>query len=214
MKQAHGWWFPDHEQHLIEWLAKNGKQMHGRSSYQWAKIEAALAVVPEFGVAVDIGGHVGLWSYYLAMKFVKVHAFEPMAAHRECFEANLAGADNVVLHDCALGDEVGSIRLKTGPNSSGDTYVDGKGDIPLKLLDSFGLTGVDFIKADCEGYELFAMRGAEQTIRRWRPTIIVEQKPGRAQKYGLHQTEAVGYLRGLGYKLVKEMAGDFIMTAR
>jgi hypothetical protein len=90
--------------------------------------------------------------------------------------------------------------------------VKGEGDIPMITLDSLALDEVDFIKADCEGFELFALRGAVDTILRCKPVIIVEQKPGRAQKFGLLETEAVTFLEdlGVGYKVVKEMSGDFI----
>jgi len=71
---------------------------------------------------------------------------------------------------------------------------------------------VDLIKLDCEGYELFALQGAEGTIKQYRPTIIVEQKPGRAQKFGLEQTQAVTYLEGLGYRVVQVISGDYIMV--
>lgn len=71
---------------------------------------------------------------------------------------------------------------------------------------------VDFIKLDCEGYEYFALRGGEATIRQWRPVIIVEQKPGRGSGFGLSDLAAVDWLRSLGYLLKAEMAGDYIMV--
>ena len=149
------------------------------------------------------------------------------------------GNPRAVLHACALGDHEGTVSIETRPTSSGDSRVDaspacvnthrsdsteaGLGDIasnvperpvcPLKTLDSFGLQFVDFIKLDCEGYEYFALRGGEQTIKRDLPTIIVEQKPGRGQHFGLRERQAVEWLqREVGYKCVAEMAGDFVMV--
>ena len=40
----------------------------------------------------------------------------------------------------------------------------------------------------------------------------MEQKPGHGEAYGLSDTEAVSFLKDMGYKLVKEMAGDYILT--
>jgi hypothetical protein len=82
----------------------------------------------------------------------------------------------------------------------------------MKTLDSFNLNDVDLIKIDCEGYELFVIQGGIETIKRCRPAIIVEQKPGHGEAYGLSDTEAVSFLKDMGYKLVKEMAGDYILT--
>jgi ribulose 1,5-bisphosphate carboxylase large subunit-like protein len=84
----------------------------------------------------------------------------------------------------------------------------------MRMLDSYGLSAVDFIKLDCEGYELFALRGAEETIKRWMPVITVEQKPGHGQQFGLGDTDAVRWLLKRGYKLAQELGGDYIMVPK
>lgn len=219
-----GVYLPDGEKHLVEWMTRAGEMVDGCGTYQIKKLRRALSYCNNFRTAVDIGGHAGLWSMQLEKRFYRVHAFEPVAAHRECFKKNmkttelkpgeetLDDSEWVRLHACALGDHEGSVKITTEPTSSGDSRVDGDGDIPLRTLDSFNLQVVDFIKLDCEGYELFALRGGIETIKRDMPVIIVEQKPGRAQHFGLRETEAVDYLNTLGYRLAHEMAGDFIMV--
>ena len=219
MKQYGGWFFPDHEEHLLDWLAVNGVKIDRRLAYQWKKIQAAMLFVASTKgkiphTAVDVGGHVGLWSHYLAKRFRNVHAFEPVAEHRACFKLNTAGQSNIILHAVALGnpEDVGAkISIRTSKGSSGDSWVNGRGEIPLLRLDDFPLECVDFIKLDCEGYELFALQGAQNLLLRDKPVVIVEQKPGRAQKFGLEETAAVSYLESLGAKLVKEISGDFIL---
>lgn len=216
MKKFDEWMLPDHEKHLQEWMTTNNDRWMGRLSYQAKKQRAALDLLPRTGshrVAIDIGAHVGLWSYYLAKFFLKVEAFEPILEHRLCFNENVH-AENVTLHPFALGDEEGTVGMHTEPSSSGDSYPKGKGDTPVRRLDSFGFSTVDFIKADCEGYEYFALHGGEQLIKTCRPVIIVEQKPGKAQKYGLEETHAVDYLISLGMKLEREISGDFLMVWR
>jgi FkbM family methyltransferase len=124
----------------------------------------------------------------------------------------IRGEGNVILHPCALGEMESMVSIYTAPTSSGDSWVDGVGDIPMKRLDDFGLQDVDFIKLDCEGFELFALRGGEEMLKRCRPCVIVEQKPGRAQKFGLRETEAVDYLRGLGAHLRTVISGDYVVS--
>lgn len=186
--------------------------MNGRSAYQGAKQRAAMELCTQFRTAVDVGGHVGLWSFNLAHAFETVHAFEPVEVHRECFAKNTAELTNIELHACALGDREGSVSIRTEPTSSGDSRVDGDGDIPMHTLDSFHLANVDLCKLDCEGFELFVLRGAEEMLARQKPVVIVEQKPGHAQKYGLGEKDAVPYLVSLGYRVAREMAGDFILV--
>lgn len=214
MKQAHGWHLPDHERHLIEWMnhAKNRRDIvDGRVMYQGVKQRAAMSHVKAFRTAVDVGAHCGLWSFYLAKQFDAVHAFEPVAAHRECFMENVK-APNVQLYDVALGEKAGNVSIQTKTGSSGDSWVSGSGPIPLRTLDEFALDNVDFVKIDTEGHELFVLRGAEDTLKRCKPTIIVEQKPGRAQLHGLNERDAIPYLQSLGAVLRKEISGDFIFT--
>lgn len=208
---------PDGETHLVDWMTRNGEVINGRGTYQIKKLRAALAHCRQFRTAVDVGAHVGLWTMRLLGEFRMVHAFEPVAAHRDCWQRNLAGMSaghDLFMHACALGDMTGSVRIETAPTSSGDSRVGGDGDIPLRTLDSFNLQDVDFIKLDCEGYEYFALRGGEQTIRRDLPTIIVEQKPGRGQRFGLREVQAVEWLQSLGYACVEKMSGDYVMVPK
>jgi FkbM family methyltransferase len=211
MKSFGGWQFPDHEEHLQGWMRKVNDISFGRQRYQGKKQIAALGFCRARRVAVDIGAHIGLWSFYLARQFETVHAFEPVMAHRECFRANVTAA-NVTLHECALGEEDGAISMHTTTGSSGDSWVSGAGDIPLRRLDDLALENVDLIKLDCEGGELRALRGAEDTLKRCRPCVIVEQKPGKAQQFGFRETEAVDYLRSLGAVQRAVMSGDYILT--
>lgn len=237
LKQIGGIWLPDGETHLVGWMTKMNRVVDGKLTYQYHKLEAALKWVKAWRVAVDVGAHCGLWSMHLVKRFEIVHAFEPVMAHRQCWTRNVdigrqvmcdveAGESPAelerlfrstetpvgILYGVALGETSGRVAIHTSAQSSGDSWVDGAGDIPLKRLDEFDLADVDFMKLDCEGYELFALRGGEETLKRCRPCVIVEQKPGRAQKFGLLETGAVDYLRGLGAKLRAEMSGDFILS--
>ncbi len=214
MKQVNRFWLPDNENHLIPFL-EDGPEFASGPTYQIHKFQACFPHIKNFRLALDIGGHCGLWSRPMAAVFAAVHAFEPVLAHRECFLRNMKWFEiqNAVLHDEALGDHDGVVRLHTGPSSSGDTYVkdDGEHSARMVTLDSFGLTNVDFIKLDCEGFEFFAIKGGEQTIRRDKPCVIVEQKPNKGKQFGLGDHDAVELLRSWGMKVIQVISGDFVM---
>lgn len=220
MKFVDSWWFPDHEQHLPQWMATPKARMiiNGRPAYQGKKQLAALAAVaqtkPDWPprTAVDVGGHIGLWSYNLAPAYRRVYAFEPVAEHRACFVKNVE-APNVLLYALALGATEGMVSIHTAPTSTGDSWVKGAGDIPMVTLDSQDLQDVDFIKIDCEGYEENVLRGAVETIKRDRPVIIVEQKRDMATaRFGLEPLGAVKFLLELGYVQQQELSGDYLMV--
>lgn len=212
MKDVNGIWLPDHEEHLLVYADRGP---HGKWEYQTFKLEAALPYLKQARTAIDVGAHCGLWSKELVRLFRHVHAFEPVEEHRACYVRNVR-QDNYTLHPCAVGNQEGTVAIYTTPSSSGMSWVDAgrEGDIPLKRLDDFGIDDVDFIKLDCEGYELFALQGAEQMLRRHRPVVIVEQKRGHGGKFGLTDTAAVDYLLGLGATLHEEMLGDYILSWR
>lgn len=211
MIECGGVWLPDGELHMVEWMRARNQLEDGKLTYQWDKQRAAMRHCQQFRGAVDIGAHVGLWSMHLARRFQLVHAFEPVAAHRACFERNVPYG-NVQLYPYALGELEASVSIWSNPSSSGDSWVAGTGDIPMRALDSFELQEVDFLKADCEGYELLALKGAEQTLRRCRPTVCVEQKPKMAQKFGLGETAALAWLEELGARVRQCISGDYILT--
>ena len=211
IKNWRGIWLPEHEKHLIEWMQAKNDIVDGKPAYQFHKLTKALSFVRNFRTAIDVGGHCGLWSMHLEKRFQFLHAFEPVEQHRQCFERNVAMREGVVLYPVALGERDSMVQIHTADSSSGDSWVNGEGDIPLKRLDSFDLHDVDFIKLDCEGFEVFALRGGEETLKRCKPIVCVEQKPGRAQKFGLKETEAVDYLKSLGANLLSVMSGDYIL---
>lgn len=214
MKKVDGWYFPDGESHLPQWMANPKVRMflNGRAAYQGQKQRTAMDLCAQKRTAVDVGGHIGLWSWNLAHAFRSVAAFEPVSVHRECFLMNMKGLDNVTLHDCALGETPGNVSIRTEPTSSGDSRVDGEGVIPLCTLDSFELKEVDLLKIDTEGFELFVLKGALETLVRCKPVICVEQKPGHARRFGLGDCDAVPFLKDLGYEVRKEMSGDFLLV--
>lgn len=205
------WMLPDGETHLSGWMTQVNRRVDGRLAYQYHKYEVALALCGQRQTAIDIGAHVGLLSYWMARDFKNVAAFEPVAAHRECFAVNVP-ASNVTLHACALGEHDAMVSIKTAPTSSGDSVVSGAGDIPMYRLDDFHLADVSFAKLDLEGGELFALRGGEETIKRCRPVVMVEQKAGHGASFGISDTAAVDYLHSLGMKTRQVISGDYIMS--
>jgi FkbM family methyltransferase len=209
MKCVQGVWLPDEEEEISKFL--NAEQIDGVGVYQYAKLRAALAFVKNWRVAVDVGAHCGLWSMQLEKKFQFVHAFEPVQRHRECFAKNTKKA---FMWPVALGDKASTVRLQKGVKSTGDTQIapDGEYESEVRTLDSYDLKDVDFMKLDCEGYELFVLKGGEKLIDECRPVMIVEQKPGKGKFYGLGDTEAVKWLEAKGYKLRGVIAGDYILT--
>ena len=210
------WKLPDGERHLQDWMIKTNRRLKGRLTYQISKYEKALEFVPvtRRRVAVDVGAHAGLWSYWMAKHFETLHAFEPKPSHQECWFANMLEYTNSTLHPVGLGAADGRARLVTEPASSGDSHavLVADGPVEIRTLDSYGLSGVDFMKIDVEGFEYPVCQGARETLLANKPIVIIEQKNHEAKYYGAPPHQALGYLTALGMSpMCKPMIGDFIM---
>lgn len=178
MYQKHGFWFPDYDTHFAEMLDKNiakGKE----PVYQEPVRKKSFEFVANKGVALDIGANVGLWTGDISKEFRKVIAYEPVADFRECLQRNV-NLENVNIEACALGNENTFIDMIITEENTGHSHVNpeskGSGKIPMYRLDDLELREVDYIKIDCEGYEYNILLGAEQTIKKFKPVIVIEQK--------------------------------------
>lgn len=216
MKVWEGLYLPEGETHLVDWMKAVKHYVDGKPTYQYSKYSECLKIMKNRRTAIDVGGNLGLWSRVMSLDFDNVQAFEPVSEYCEYFVKN---APKAILHNVALSDEEMIITMACATDGScGDTapQVNKRKEKALQevetvLLDSYCFVDVDFIKVDCEGYELHVLQGAEQTILSNKPVIIVEQKPGKGKKYGYSDDAAVKYLKGLGMKVHQVISGDYIM---
>jgi len=178
MYQAHGWWFADQDTHFAHMIDKNIKK-GGPPTYQEPVRHKSLGFVKDFGVAVDVGANVGLWSRDLATRFARVVAIEPVEEFQECLRKNVP-MENIEVWPIALGTEDTTIDMIITEGNTGHSHIDkttiGIGKVKMQRLDSLWFDRIDYMKIDCEGYEMQILHGGEQTIRNHQPVIVVEQK--------------------------------------
>jgi FkbM family methyltransferase len=213
MYEYQGWWFPDSEDHFPK-MMKKSTDKGGPAEYQYQVRDRSLTYVKRRGVALDIGANVGLWSRSLCKNFATVLAFEPVAMFRECLTRNVTDS-NLQVKDFALGDQRTTATMIITEGNTGHTHIDpaslGKGDTEVYRLDDLDLDTVDYIKMDCEGYEYRILQGAEQTIRRCRPVVVVEQKPHDAYSDQYAQHAAIELLKSWGMIRLDQVKDDWIM---
>ena len=209
MKKVNGWWLPDDDKHIAEKIEEDTRMNRG-AGFQTEQRDYSLALAAKFSkrrrLAIDIGGHVGLWSVDLAEFFKGVWIFEPVPQFRDCLVKNLKDKlekTNYRIEPIALGNKFNQdVKLKLGGDNSGDTHIsdDGEISVPIKRLDSYGLKEVDYIKIDAEGYELEVLKGAEWTLAENKPMVVVEIKDKHFKRYGTEFLDGVKkHLEDRGY---------------
>ena len=212
MRETHGWWFPDIDTHFPKMLQKNVDR-GGPAEYQQPVRMRSMQFVKTKRTALDIGANVGLWSRDLVKRFDRVIAFEPVPMFRECLLRNVI-ADNLEVRPIALGDSEAMIRMVITEGNTGHTHVDPNsigGDTQLTRLDTLQLPAVDYIKIDCEGFEYRVLQGAEQTIRRCIPIVVIEQKPHDMYVKDYGQFAAIELLKSWGMVRLDQVKDDWIM---
>jgi FkbM family methyltransferase len=213
MREQYGWWFPTYETHFPRMLEKSVDK-GSPPVYQEGARKRSIQLCRQRRVALDVGANVGLWGRDLCEAFDHVIAFEPVNDFRQCLIKNVK-SDRLEVRSVALGNENTRAVMTITEGNSGHSHIDpnsfGSGDTEVITLDSLSLPVVDYIKIDCEGFEYRVLQGAEQTIRRCRPIVVIEQKPHAAYSRDYGQFAAVELLQGWGMTRLDQVRDDWIM---
>jgi len=173
------------------------------------RLKAALSHVKGSRVAIDIGAHKGIWTRVMMERFESVYSFEPV-------KDNFDTLKNINPHSykVALGNHNGCGGMLPGNNTGmwHLTETDAKITTKIEELDSYAIDDVDFIKIDVEGYELHVLKGAEETIKKCRPDILLEEN-GLLTRYGVTPTDLWWHMESIGYENVGRFQDDYLWSS-
>lgn len=175
-------------------------------------------------VIVDIGANIGDTTLRLAQVLNNngfVYAFEPSPHVFKRLQTNvgLNGFTNISLYNMAVGDEEGELSfVSTKQQHTGGAYVSkvAKTDTSVKVitLDDFveqnNITQINLIKIDTEGFEDFVVRGAEKTLRKFKPKIFMEVSDILLQRAGTSAKQLVALMQALNYRCFHSETGEEI----
>lgn len=167
-------------------------------------------------IVIDIGANIGWYSLLLARLMpddADVFAFEPDPLNFELLEHNiqLNGETRITATPKALAAEDGVQRLyRHDSNNLGRHSLlqlqDGESvDVRTTSLDKFwddqklGARLPRFIKIDIEGYELIALRGASEVLKRC-PALLCEFSPDYMRQGGIDPADLIELLAGHGFE--------------
>lgn len=153
--------------------------------YEDEMLEDIRNRVKESSEIIDIGANIGNHTiFFSSICECKVHAFEPQRSVFNVLEKNvqLNNQENQVeLYDIALGEEEnkGDIKI-VDSNNLGRSEIEQNinGEIIINTLDNFInlFKNIDIIKIDVEGMELNVLKGAINTINKFKPLLYIETK--------------------------------------
>src|SRR6202035_2711911 len=153
---------------------------------------------------VDVGANMGELTLFAAKRLAKgrVLAFEPVPQIFEELSRNVAlnNSLSIELFNIGLFDKTDSLPIFRSQDINFGTINEGvpslfstgadrqEAAVPLRRFDEVasecGLERLDVMKIDVEGAEIMVLRGAEASIKRFRPIIITELSDENFQRAG------------------------------
>ncbi len=150
-------------------------------------------IIKKQSVCVDIGANLGYYSYFLSQltgKYGHVFAVEPIGLFADIWRKNMNKSKykNYTIYQVALGEENKIIKMVTpvfdGVLHHGMTKVSAneneksafETEVEMKKPEEIfsGLSTIDFIKIDVEGYEHVIVANMQELIKKHKPVIQSE----------------------------------------
>lgn len=170
----------------------------------------ALEAPVVLDVGANIGWHAARWATRVPR--ARIHAFEPSERARRYLDANLQAngvGERVTVVSQALSDQPGRGAFyecrDPAYSSLQDTQrnpVAAQHEVDVGTLDEYcarvAVSQVSLVKIDVEGLEFQVLRGAERTLRRWRPDLFVEID--QRNLGAVRAEEVIDWIRALGYR--------------
>jgi FkbM family methyltransferase len=162
---------------------------------------------------VDIGAQSGLYSLFAKyMPLCEFYAFEPFIETYNLLVENLQinEISNVKTYNIGISDKEGSAVLNTSASHNGlhtigqpKRFSDVKSvDIKVDTIDNIFYetnTPIHFMKIDTEGWEYNILKGAEKTIKTFKPLIQLEWNETNMEQCGINPQDLLDLISEFDY---------------
>jgi FkbM family methyltransferase len=173
--------------------------------------------LPGAGIFLDVGANIGLYSAAWSMATARPHlALEPVpqtaALCREVLALNGIVAN---VWGIAAGRTHGTVTLTASGGGANNRWARDRSmveagtplvDVVAAPLDDLvawaSVQAVAAIKIDVEGQELEVLEGAIETIRRWKPRLVVECHCASWEELNVDRRRFAQLIDGFGYRYV------------
>ena len=141
-------------------------------------------------VFLDMGANTGQHSLFMSRHVKHVHAFEPFPPVADRFRKmiQLNGFSNIDLHEVGLGEKEELVPYYAPPdhNQGSGTFLPTHAEDGAKAVHSFrvvvgdqwlkqsGVSSIELVKIDVEGFEKPVLTGLSSTLAQYRPVVVVE----------------------------------------
>jgi FkbM family methyltransferase len=173
-----------------------------------------------FRTVLQAGGNCGIYTNEYSKRFKNVYTFEPDMTNMMCLTLNCINSSNIVKFQACLGDEhsltsiqnplelmdIGGIHVKSHNEPPKEHLtVESEKRIPILKIDDLSLEDLDLIHLDIEGYELYALKGGVETIKKFKPTIVLELVDEHLGRFNCTREDVMKFMESIDYKFIKQL---------
>ena len=184
------------------------------SYYEPFQSDILLELGSKSRLFLDIGANMGFYSIALALENPKlvVQSYEPQPSVYAKLGKNIeinGLSERIQINNLGLGriQDTLTMFIPKFTGSAGASFVNLHEDegeaaqitVPVKVLDEICKEEVDLIKIDVEGFEFNVLLGAQEIIKREKPTIVAELLRKWMKPFGHTPQMFVDNLRSNGY---------------
>jgi len=221
------------------------KRILKRGHYEPDLVRIVLEYVDPELDAIDIGANVGFFTILLSKTLRpdrRVLAIEPAPFALKYLHGNIRRngvAHTVTVYEGVMADRAGNFSLHVIPGKEEYSSVfpivhpsvthaaaittDTRGDTLDNLVERLGFEP-GFIKIDAEGAEHIILRGAQETLRRWKPVVLCEVSDVLLSQGGVCARDIIHLLESHDYtvvaasepsrRIVSPFAGEILAVPR
>ena len=211
---------------MVYWIERDDALYAQRltsGQYQRANWNFAQTLIQNWRNCIDVGTNNACNAIHYAKRFETVYCFEPTPSTQDLWERTIKSnsIDNCVLYRDAVGNEKTQSEIYIHPKNGGHNHLDhtrfnerAKGSdvrekvtVNVNTIDSYSFSNIDWMKIDCEGYELFVLQGAENLLRKDKPIVQIEMVRSQCRKFNYYPETVIDYMNSLGYRACSKKYG-------
>ncbi len=204
------------------------------------ELEIAKKIIEPGDTVIDVGAHFGRYTIPFSRrvgKRGKVFAIEPVKTTFNVLKKIIhkLKRENITLFNCALSDHQHSQTIVIPVNENGielqscsfltddtEKYADKDNyhveETAVETIDNIigdsSLQKIKLIKCDVEGAELFVLKGAVNTIKKYSPILLLEIVAEHTAKYNYSPVNLLQFMENLGYNIYAPVDGKLTKVSQ
>lgn len=182
---------------ICKWVEESGRLDHDQNM-----LPLVLKHINPGDVVIDAGAFIGDHTIAYAKKVGptgQVFAYEPNKDSFECLVHNMKNKNNVTCIPFGLGSVQKTAGVVNVDGNIGMNHLIDGMDVWIGTIDLTELKKLNFIKIDVEGYELEILKGATETIKKFKPKTLIEINQMALERMNLKREDIFQFLDEHGY---------------